>query len=91
MLMPLVSVTAIGIVAALVARLWGGRAFKGAGLRGLLGAWGGFALGALVGVLVDVATGRGVYVAIVGHAAVVGGAAWILTRRERGSTVVGGN
>ena len=88
MLMPLVSVTSIGLVAAAVALLLGRRTVLGAGLRGLLGAWGGFVLGAVAGVLVDVLAGNGVYLPIVGHFGAVVGAAWALSRREQGSAVV---
>ena len=86
--MPLVSVTSIGLVAAAVALLLGRRTVLGAGVRGLLGAWGGFVFGAVAGVLVDVLTGNGVYLAIVGHSGAVVGAAWALSRREQSSAVV---
>ncbi len=74
MLMPTLSVTLIGlIVVALVvltARAPLGRTL----LFGLVGAWAGFAAGALGGLLVDVVTASGFHLALVGHAVAVLGA-----------------
>lgn len=67
MLMPLASVTLLGVLGAVVvigSRRWSPRVAVG---RGLLGAWAGFVVGAIVGVAIDIASHDGVYVAVVGH------------------------
>ncbi|MGB7448413.1 MAG: hypothetical protein WA892_04720 [Ornithinimicrobium sp.] len=66
MLLPLVSVSLIGLLV--------GGAFALSHphrvtliLWSLLGAWGGFLLGALAGVMIDVIAGTGVWLALIGH------------------------
>lgn len=77
--MPTVSVTLIALIVAVA--LARGRAPSGRQLLGaLVGAWAGFALGALAGLVVDVATGNGFFLAAVGHAAAIPGAAVGLRR-----------
>ena len=82
MLMPLASVTLIGLLGALVvvgSHRWSPGAALG---RGLLGAWVGFVVGAIVGVTIDVVSHDGAWVAILGHLAAVMGTASML-RPER--------
>lgn len=74
MLMPTLSVTVLGLVAAAIVCAGGRavpvRAFAG----GVAGAWAGFLCGALAGLVIDIVTGRGVLLAVLGHgAALVGG------------------
>ena len=84
MLMPLASVTLIGLLGAVVvvgSHRWSPGVALG---RGLLGAWAGFVVGAIVGVAVDVVSHSGVYVAIFGHlAAVIGTASTLRSKRAR--------
>jgi uncharacterized membrane protein YeaQ/YmgE (transglycosylase-associated protein family) len=59
-------------------------------LLGVVGAWLGFAVGALIGVAIDVIASTGIYVAIVGHLMAVVGAVVALKRygsvpHERGA------
>ncbi|MBW9206615.1 hypothetical protein KV102_12505 [Mumia sp. zg.B53] len=77
MLLPLVSVTVIGIVAGLLLRPSPPvRRSRPRGVAvGVLGAWAGFLVLALLGVVVDVVAGTGTYVALLGHAGAVLGAA----------------
>jgi hypothetical protein len=79
MLMPGLSVTAIGIAVAVVAIIRGMPA-TGALLRGLVGGWLGFLVGAVPGVLLDVLLADGVYVAVLGHLGAAGGAAVAVVR-----------
>ncbi|WP_139347655.1 hypothetical protein [Nocardia donostiensis] len=69
MLMPIVSVTVLGFVGAVVVvslrRTPVGRSL----LLGIVGAWLGFAAGAIAGALVDVVLGTGWVLALAGHAA----------------------
>ncbi|MFC7406039.1 hypothetical protein [Georgenia alba] len=80
MLMPTLSVTAIGLV---VAAVWmiRGRPATATLLKGLVGAWLGFLAGALVGVVFDVVLLDGIYVALFGHAFAVVGAVLVVIRR----------
>lgn len=50
---------------------------------GLLGAWAGFVLGALAGLLIDVLTDDGVYLAIFGYVAAVAGGFLVARRSGR--------
>ncbi|WP_433462404.1 hypothetical protein [Spirillospora sp. CA-128828] len=71
--MPALSVTLIAlVVAAAICR--NRRPLARPLLGALVGAWLGFILGALAGLTVDVITGSGFFLAIVGHAAAVPGA-----------------
>lgn len=79
MLMPTLSVTAIGVLAGLVA-IGLRRRPASALLRGLLGAWLGFLAGAVVGGAADVLAGTGGLLALVGHLGAVAGAAAAVTR-----------
>jgi uncharacterized membrane protein YeaQ/YmgE (transglycosylase-associated protein family) len=74
MLMPAISVTLIGIVAAAAAAVKWQRPFFVSVTLGFVGAWAGFMLGALVGVVIDVLFSTGIFVALIGHAAAVAGA-----------------
>lgn len=86
MLMPLLSVTAIGLVTAVLVIITRHAPPVRALLLGLGGAWAGFLAGALVGVVVDVIAGTGWAVALAGHVVAVVGAAvagWYATTAVR--------
>lgn len=74
MLMPGLSVTVIGLVIAAFG-IVRHKPVLPALLRGLIGAWAGFAGLALIGLVVDVLLFDGVYVAILGHIGAAIGAA----------------
>lgn len=74
MLMPVLSVTLIGIAAAVAAAVRWQRPFFVSVTLGFAGAWVGFLAGALVGVAIDALLSIGVFVAIIGHAAAAAGA-----------------
>ncbi|QGK69950.1 hypothetical protein GIY23_10830 [Allosaccharopolyspora coralli] len=80
MLMPTLSVSLIGLVVAALIMMTTPGAPGQTMLGGVLGAWLGFALGALAGSIVDVATGSGVFLAMAGHAAALVGAAVFAAR-----------
>jgi hypothetical protein len=86
--MPVASVTLIGLfgaVVALASRGWSSRAALG---RGLVGAWVGFVVGGTVGLMVDVVSHSGQYVAILGHlGAIVGTASMLRPRPTRARPV----
>lgn len=72
---PTLSVTLIGLlVGAAVMVVTGSRDWTTL-LVGLVGAWIGFGVGALLGVLVDTALGTGMWVALAGHVLALVGAA----------------
>lgn len=73
--MPTLSVTVIGLLGAVVTAVGARRISGGAVLRGLGGAWLGFGVGALVGVVIDVVTAGGTFVPVLGHAGAVAGTA----------------
>lgn len=78
MLMPVASVTLVGLfgaVVALASRGWSPRAALG---RGLVGSWAGFVVGGIVGLMVDVVSHSGQYVAILGHLGAIVGTASML-------------
>lgn len=83
MLMPTLSVTAIGVLVAVAAmtirRSSPGHAF----LLGVVGAWIGFALGAVAGMLVDVVAGTGWVLALSGHVAACAVAVGLAFSRRR--------
>jgi hypothetical protein len=78
MLMPALSVTAIGLLVTvvLIAAQWlpSARAALGAVAGAVAGAWAGYILGALAGAALDAATGNGYFLALLGHAAAIPGA-----------------
>lgn len=78
--MPALSVTVIGLLGALVVAVGRRRLSGGAALRGLVGAWLGFGVGALVGVTIDVVTAGGAFVPVLGHTGAVAGTAAALAR-----------
>jgi hypothetical protein len=80
MLLPTLSVTAIGVIAALISLIVNGEGLTRPMLLGFLGAWAGFVVGAFVGVIFDVVLQTGIYVAIVGHLMAVTGAVIALAR-----------
>jgi hypothetical protein len=86
MLMPFLSVTAIGLVvgtAGLVLR--GG---NHALLRAFLGSWAGFAAAALVGLILDVTTRSGHWVPLLGHLGALAGSLasqWLEFSAEEGA------
>lgn len=73
MLMPFLSVTAIGLLAGVAGHLV--RDGDHAVLRGFFGAWAGFAAGGLVGLVLDVTTQSGQWVPVLGHLGAVVGSA----------------
>jgi hypothetical protein len=85
MVFPAVSVTVIGLLAAVVAILLGGRP-RPSLTRGLLGAWVGFIAGAVAGLLLDAILQTGVYLAVIGHLAAALGALVAVTRSPRSIT-----
>jgi len=83
MVMPLISVTAIGLIVGLVV---GGATGK-IGLRsieGVVAAWLGFLAGAIVGMLFGAVAGTGSTVAWLGHVAALAGAVASFTVRRSG-------
>ncbi|TWF93858.1 hypothetical protein FHU35_14131 [Saccharopolyspora dendranthemae] len=74
MLMPTFSVTLISLIVVAIVVVTTSAPPGRTLLFGLIGAWAGFAAGALGGVLVDVVTGSGSYLAVVGHGVAVLGA-----------------
>lgn len=85
MLMPLMSVTLIGLIVGLTAGASSGRVGR-ALLQGVVTAWAGFAAGAMAGMTVDVVAGAGSWLAWLGHAGAVVAAVvgfWAEPSRER--------
>ena len=80
MLLPTVSVTVIGLIAGLLVVFMGARRPARALLLGVVGAWAGFVVGAIIGVAIDVVVQSGIYLAIVGHLMAVVGSVVALTR-----------
>jgi hypothetical protein len=78
MIMPLLSVSLIGAVAALLAVALARYPGATAVARGLTGAWLGFLAGALVGGTLDVLTRNGGFIALVGHLGAAAGTIWLL-------------
>jgi peptidoglycan/LPS O-acetylase OafA/YrhL len=74
MLLPTVSVAVIGLIAGLLALVVGRSRPARALLLGVVGAWLGFLVGAIVGVSVDIVVESGIYLGIVGHLMAVVGA-----------------
>lgn len=71
MILPLLSVTAIGLVVGLALGAAERSVLRGV-LRAVAGAWVGFAVGALVGLAVDVVAGSGAWLGWVGHLGALG-------------------
>ncbi|MDY7102695.1 MAG: hypothetical protein S0880_16055 [Actinomycetota bacterium] len=65
MIVPLLSVTLIGVVVAM--RQSGSRSLRAGTGQVVIGAWAGFLLGAVATIVVDVFTGIGPWVTLVGH------------------------
>lgn len=65
MLLPAVSVTVIGLTAGLIFVIL--RKDNSGAPRGIAGAWVGFIIGAIFGVIVDVIAQTGIFLGIVGH------------------------
>ena len=81
MLLPTVSVSVIGLIAGLLVVVMGARSGAArALLLGVVGAWAGFVVGAIIGVAIDVVVQSGIYLAIVGHLMAVVGSVVALTR-----------
>jgi cell shape-determining protein MreD len=74
MLMPALSVTALGVIAAAAVSVHLRSAHVRVFAAGFLGSWAGFLCGAVAGLLVDVLTGGGVFLAVFGHTAALVGA-----------------
>jgi hypothetical protein len=79
---PTFSVTAIGLVVGLGAKLTGHGTWRSA-LAALVGAWVGFAIGALLGGVLDVVLGTGIWVELTGHALALAGALASVTLLDR--------
>lgn len=86
MLMPVFSVSVIGLVGASVTLLLRRRRAGPAVVRGLLGAWAGFLVGGALGGVIDVVAGSGVYIAYIGHLGALLGTIWLLRSRSPFST-----
>jgi ribose/xylose/arabinose/galactoside ABC-type transport system permease subunit len=82
MLTPTFSVSAIGLVGALAALLLRRQPARSAFGRGLLGAWVGFLLGGVLGVVIYVVTLNGAFVVYLGHLGALLGTIWLLRSRE---------
>lgn len=82
MLMPALSVTAIGLIVGLVMWVVRGR-FTGPVVSSILGAWAGFLVGAPFGILLDVVGRTGDRFVVVSHLAAVLGAVSIAIREHR--------
>ncbi|MGB3632500.1 MAG: hypothetical protein WA982_00515 [Rubrobacteraceae bacterium] len=85
MILPTLSVTVVGLIGAAVGGAMRMHAPLMALARGLVGAWGGFAAGALIGVLIDVVTQTGIWLGIVGHLAAVAGTVVAIRLRTSGN------
>ncbi|OQS15800.1 hypothetical protein B0T36_07465 [Nocardia donostiensis] len=89
MLMPIVSVTVLGFVIAVVSvvvrRTPVGRSL----LLGIVGAWLGFAAGSIAGALVDVVLGTGWVLALAGHTAAFAAAAGLVVGQREGRSSAG--
>ncbi|HSJ83226.1 MAG TPA: hypothetical protein VLA91_05345 [Acidimicrobiia bacterium] len=73
MVMPLLSVTAIGVIVGMVAGAATGKIGRRS-IEGVVAAWLGFLAGAILGILFDILAGTGSMVAWLGHAAALAGA-----------------
>lgn len=81
MVFPTLSVTIIGLIAGLAALSFGRERSWRSVVRGLLGAWAGFAVGGLAGAAIDVVLRSGELVALLGHAGAVALAYLAVTRK----------
>lgn len=86
MLLPTLSVTAIGLVVGLVGAIGLRRLSLGCVGWSLAGAWAGFLAGGVPGVLVDVVLGTGVWLAVIGHGGAVVGAVFALRHARNDTT-----
>jgi hypothetical protein len=73
MVMPLLSVTVIGVIVGMVAGAATGKIGRRP-IEGVVAAWLGFLAGAVLGILLDILAGTGWIVAWFGHAAALAGA-----------------
>lgn len=80
MLLPTVSVTVIGLIAGLIFVVVRSSQPLPTLLLGVAGAWVGFIVGAIFGVVVDVIAQTGVYLGIVGHLMTIPGVVVALLR-----------
>jgi outer membrane lipoprotein SlyB len=81
MFIPAISVTFIGLVVGVLASpRWG--LVRGL-IRGLGGAWIGFVVGGLLGAIVDVVSGTGIWVAVAGHIGAFAGAVLLSNAAKR--------
>ena len=87
--MPLLSVTLIGLVVGLASIALGRRDYLSALMLGPAGAWAGFVLCGIPGVMVDVVAGSGVWVAVFGHVGAIGGALITLLYVRPGKLIAG--
>ena len=81
MVMPLLSVTFIGLVLGAITAVLEHTPPLPTGARALAGAWLGFITGALCGLVVDIAMGSGATLAILGHAGAGAGAVAVAASR----------
>lgn len=87
MVFPILSVTLIGLIGAAACTAMRTQTPSSAFMRGLIGAWGGFAAGALLGVLIDVVAQTGIWVGVIGHLAAVAGTIWTIRIRPQKSRI----
>lgn len=81
MLMPIVSVTVVGLLAGLAGATVTGERNQSL-IRGVVTSWIGFFAGALVGLAIDTAAGTGIWLALFGHAGAIAAASAVLFVRR---------
>lgn len=87
---PTLSVTLIGLLVGVAVMLASGSKDRMTVLAALLGAWVGFGVGALFGVILDVVLTTGTWVALIGHVlALVGAAIAVRLRLARVASAAG--
>ena len=80
MLLPAVSVTVIGLIAGLLFIIVGEKRLMYTLPRGIAGAWIGFIMGTILGVIIDVIAQTGIFLGIMGHLMAVFGSIATLNR-----------
>lgn len=87
---PTLSVTLIGLLVGVAVALAGGSKDRMTVPAALLGAWVGFGVGALLGVILDIVLTTGIWVALIGHVlALVGAAIAVRLRLARAASAAG--
>ena len=80
MLLPAVSVTFIGVIAGLIFVILRRKRLRFTLPRGIFGAWIGFIMGTILGVIIDVIAQTGIFLGIMGHLMAVFGSSATLNR-----------